>query len=77
MRQKTGETGHPSSLQLAGAYRSYDVIGDIIVAKIPRKPGVREGKIGRVLLEANRRARLVLRVAGGTDPISRHRELRP
>ncbi len=60
---------------LAGIYRSYDIVGDIIVVKIPRSLEDRRAEIGRLLLEHNRSARLVLRVTGKTSPGVRTRAL--
>jgi len=60
---------------LAGVYRSYDVVGDIIIVKIPFDLEERRREIGRLLLERNPWARLVLRVAGKTNLDDRTREL--
>jgi len=60
---------------LAGIYRSYNIVGDIIIVKIPRSLEGRQAEIGRLLLQNNHRARLVLRVRGKTTAETRTRAL--
>ncbi len=63
--------------QLEGACKRYDVVGDLILVKIPtHREGERES-IGRTLLEENPGARLVLQIVGGAAQDTRVRELRP
>jgi len=67
--------GHKPTGDLAGIYRGYDVIGDIIVVKVPHSLEDRRREIGRLLLEHNHKARLVLRVKGETTADARTRVL--
>jgi tRNA (guanine37-N1)-methyltransferase len=66
----------PRAREPTGSYRSYDVIGDIVVTKIPERSKGREGEIGCALLDANPKARLVLQVVGRTEPTTRVRAFR-
>ncbi len=66
----------PGAHEPGGAYRSYDVIGDIVVTKIPQGSKGREEEIGHALLDANPKARLVLQVVGRTEPSTRTRAFR-
>lgn len=60
----------------AAVYRSYDIVGEIIVAKIPEESRGREKEIGLALLDASPKARLVLQVVGRTERTTRTRTLR-
>ncbi len=76
MRSLTEGGSHSWDREPAAVYRSYDIIGDIIVTKIPEESKGREGEIARALLDVNPKARLVLQVVGGTDPTTRTRTFR-
>jgi tRNA (guanine37-N1)-methyltransferase len=56
-------------------YRSYDIIGDLIVVKIPRQLQDNKAEIGHLLLERHPGCRLVLRVVGRTRDDTRVRKL--
>ncbi len=64
-----------SAEELDGIYRSYDIVGDLIIVKIPRHLQERRGEIGRLLLQINHKARLVLQVVGKTTDDIRTRRL--
>ena len=62
---------------LGGVFRSYDLIGDIVVTRIPpHLEGIRE-EIGEKLLRQNPKARLVLQALGPTSISTRTRDMRP
>ncbi len=61
---------------LKGMYNSYDIIGDIIVTKIPRNLDHLRCQIGESILEANPSTRLVLQVVGETSSEIRTRKMR-
>lgn len=58
-----------------GVYRSYDIVGDILVVKIPYDLQDRKEEIGEALLTMNPGVRLVLQVIGKTSPKLRTRKL--
>jgi tRNA (guanine37-N1)-methyltransferase len=58
-----------------GVYRSYDIVGDILVVKIPYDLQGEREEIGEVLLGMNPGVRLVLQVVGRTSPKLRTRKL--
>jgi tRNA (guanine37-N1)-methyltransferase len=61
---------------LKGLFRSYDLIGDVVVTRIPPSlEGMRQ-EIGERLLKQNPRARLVLQAHGPTSSESRTRSMR-
>jgi tRNA (guanine37-N1)-methyltransferase len=57
-------------------YRSYDVIGDIAVAKIPSELNDYEKEVGNAIHKLHPGVRTVFRVIGETKEIERNRELR-
>ena len=61
---------------LAGVYRSYDLIGDIAVTRIPPELEGLRGEIGRQILMQNPKTRLVLQAHGPTSPDARTRGMR-
>jgi tRNA (guanine37-N1)-methyltransferase len=71
------ESLDPSSRKaLQGIFRSYDLVGDIVVTRIPPQlEGVRR-EIGELLLEQNPKARLVLQAHGPTKSGARTRIMR-
>ena len=76
MRSLTEGGYRPRARGPSAVYRSYDIVGDIIVTKIPEESKGREGEVGRALLDANPKARLVLQVVGGTERTTRTRDFR-
>jgi len=74
---RKGLLGPEDAERLRGAYRSYDMVGDIIIVKIPGPLRPRRAEIGRALLRRNPRARLVLQVVGRTRAEDRTRRLEP
>ncbi|MBU7004834.1 MAG: hypothetical protein HXS50_04655 [Theionarchaea archaeon] len=71
------ESLNPQSREsLHGIFRSYDLIGDIIVTRIPPQLEEMRREIGELLLEQNPKARLVLQAHGPTSPYTRTRYMR-
>jgi tRNA (guanine37-N1)-methyltransferase len=57
-------------------YRTYDVIGDIALVKIPYELDDYEKEVGNAIHKLHPRIRTVFRVVGETKEIERNRELR-
>lgn len=62
---------------LEGIYRSYDLIGDIAVTRIPPELEEMRAEIGRQILLQNPKTRLVLQAYGPTSRDARTRGMRP
>jgi tRNA (guanine37-N1)-methyltransferase len=57
-------------------YSSYDIIGDIIITKVPHELDDYEREVGQALLEAHPKATKVFRIVGETQEIERYRQLK-
>jgi tRNA (guanine37-N1)-methyltransferase len=57
-------------------YKSYDIIGDVAVVKVPYELGQYEKEVGEAFHEARPKLKAVFRVVGDTDEIERTRQLR-
>jgi len=57
-------------------YRSYDIIGDVAVVKLPYELDDYEKQVGEVIHKLHPHIRRVFRVVGTTEEIERNRELK-